>query len=518
MKALRKCLMSAAIAALLGGSAVNAGTTATDQAASQQPAAAATADLSQAPSVYYLQTAAPSGPTPLTPIMFALNGTSFGQWMQNNKINITGFAEAGYFLDTNNPRMGTNINPGGGAPPIVGNGDYPTDIGFPGIYSNRGQLDQVDIMIQKTLDNTKTWDWGFNIEQGYGTDDAQIHSDGMLDTRGVTGSQLGNGRGPDNQYDIVQANVTARVPLGTGVDVMVGKFVTPFGLETINPTGNAFYTHSYLFTYGIPLTQTGVTGTYTLSKLVNGNDWTIMAGVTRGWNESIRDNNGDPDFLAQVAGNLDSAGKWGLVMNFSEGPEAGANGGASQNGGTLHGARSDNSDWWTVVEAIPSWQISDQLKLSVDTLWGDFPHGSNTQTGAQENAFHGNPGIDDGKSAEWYAVAPYLSYKWNSYVTWNLRGEWYRDQGGATVGTSGSYSNTGPLGNTQVSANYYEATLNAQIHPFPTNDWLQWLQIRPEVRYDYSSRPTYNAVHSSSVGGAGDYSEFTFAIDAIMQF
>jgi len=514
MKALRKCLMGAALSALLGGSAVYAAdTTAADPAASQQPAAAASADLAQAPSVYYLQASAPSGPTTSTPIMFALSNTSFGKWMAANNLNITGFAEGGFFYDTNNPHMGTNVNPAGHPPTVVGNGNYPTDIGFPGLYSNRGQLDQLDLMIQKTL-GTSGWDWGFNFEQGYGTDDAQIHSDGMLDNRGNTANQTNaNNNGPDNQYDIVQADLLFRVPVGNGLNITVGKFATLLGYEYINPTLNAFYTHSYLFTFGIPLTQTGVLGAYTFPKLINGNDWTVTAGITRGWNQSIRDNNGDPDFLGQITGNIDSAGKLGFTMNMSEGPEAGANGGASARGGV-----SDNSNFWTVVEMIPTYKLSDQLTLAVDTLWGDFPHGSATQLGHGEIA--GAPtGTDDGKSAEWFAVAPYLSYKWNSYVTWNLRGEWYRDQGGATVGaTLGSYATTAGVPTTAISADYYEATLNAQIHPFPTNDWLQWLQLRPEIRYDYASRPAYNAVHNSSVTGFGDYSEFTFAMDAIMQF
>jgi hypothetical protein len=81
-----------------------------------------------------------------------------------------------------------------------------------------------------------------------------------------------------------------------------------------------------------------------------------------------------------------------------------------------------------------------------------------------------------------------------------MRLEWFRDQGSFATGNT---------------ANYYEATAGVQIHPFPTSDILQWLQLRPEVRYDWADRAVYNLAHN---GGGGDYSEFSAAMDVIMQF
>ena len=60
----------------------------------------------------------------------------------------------------------------------------------------------------------------------------------------------------------------------------LGKFVTLLGQEAINPTGNALYSHSYLFGFAIPFTQTGVLVTYALND-----KFTIDAGITRGWNQ-----------------------------------------------------------------------------------------------------------------------------------------------------------------------------------------------------------------------------------------
>jgi len=488
----RKCLMGAALSALVCGSAAFADT----------PTPAVASDATPVDSSYYLQT---SGPTSLTPIMFELSNTSVGKWMTANNLSITGFAEGGYFLDTNNGHMG---NQHGVLPPpshVPGDGDSPTDIGFGGIYSNRPQLDQLDVTIAKSIPDATKWDWGFTIEQGYGTDDAQIHSDGLLDSRANTVNGAvhgvavaGAGRfsttlGPDNQYDLVQANVSMSIPVGNGLTIKGGKFVTLLGYEYINPTLNAFYTHSYLFSFGIPLTQTGVLASYTFPKLFNGNDWTFIAGITRGWNQSVRDNNAEPDFLGEVSGNITSDGKLGFTFNMSEGPEA------------FH----DNSDYWTVLELVPTYKFSDQLSFAMDTLYGDFPHGAGVDVGHQSNTSLTPPvNVYDGKSDEWYAIAPYAAYKLNSYVTFNLRGEWYRDDGGYTLANL----------NGNEATNFYEVTLNAQIKPLPNSDLFQWLQFRPEVRFDWASHKSYNGSDVALTGSQGQRSELTFAIDAIMQF
>jgi hypothetical protein len=445
----RKCIISAVLGALAFGSAAFA----TDVQPTPAPSPVAQSDLSLVPT--YMDTASP---TSLTPIMYALDGTSFGKWLENNKIDITGFVEGGYWYDANNPRLGDGTK-----------GDAPTNIGFPGLYSNRGQLDQLDLDISKTIDTTKKWDFGFNFENGYGTDDAQIHSDGMLDNDTTT----------PNQYDIIQANVSVLFPVGNGLTIEFGKFPTLFGYEYINPTLNPFYTHSYLFTFAIPLTNTGVLASYTFPKLINGNDMTVTAGITRGWNQSIKDNNSAIDFMGEATSSITD--KLALTFVMSEGPEA------------TH----DNGDYWTVLELEPSYKMSDQLTLAWDIVYGDFPHGSAS---------------DPGESAQWYGIASYAAYKVNSYLTLNLRDEYYRDQGGST-----NSSNEGEV-NGPVSAGYEEVTFSTDIHPLPNDNIFQWFQLRPEVRYDLSDKPVFNHAHTGTSAPSGDYNEFTFGMDAIMQF
>jgi hypothetical protein len=156
------------------------------------------------------------------------------------------------------------------------------------------------------------------------------------------------------------------------------------------------------------------------------------------------------------------------VLNLEEGPE-----------GT-----NDNSDYWTTAEAIGSFTATSSWTLSSDLVYSDFPHGAAAV----------------GQAAQWYGVALYSNYKFNSMFAFNVRAEWYRDQGGFTTGTQ---------------ANYYEATAGVQIHPLPNDNIFQYLQFRPEIRVDDADRRVYDA---NGDNGRGEYSELTAAVDVIMQF
>ena len=61
------------------------------------------------------------------------------------------------------------------------------------------------------------------------------------------------------QLDVVEANVLAHLPWITagGIDLKVGQYPTPLGYETIDPSTNPFYSHSYIFQFGLPFKHTG---------------------------------------------------------------------------------------------------------------------------------------------------------------------------------------------------------------------------------------------------------------------
>ena len=130
-------------------------------------------------------------------------------------------------------------------------------------------LNQAVITGERVLDPKLGFDWGFKLQLMFGTDARYVHSLGLLDH--ARGSSL-------YQPDILEAYLSLHLPIFTegGIDVKVGKFVTLEGAETIDPRTNPFYSHTYIFNFGIPFNHTGALFALSATKWLN-----VVAGVTR---------------------------------------------------------------------------------------------------------------------------------------------------------------------------------------------------------------------------------------------
>ncbi|HEX4053500.1 MAG TPA: outer membrane beta-barrel protein [Tepidisphaeraceae bacterium] len=388
------------------------------------------------------------GAAPQGAIMWGLDQIpGFTQTNQDDlHLSLTGYMEMGYFYDLTNPH------------PTIGAGGLarssPSDlILFPGDYKNQIMLNQLDLAFSRAIVDPSKWDVGFMLEGFYGRDAVYTHSNGILDNVNKRA-----GDSPDDDLDLEQAYLTFNIPIGAGLLITAGKFDTLLGNETINPTTNAFYTHSYIFSYGIPFTQTGLTANYKFCDTLS-----ATAGITRGWNQSVDDNNSAIDFLGQVVWTPNN--KLSVTVNLSEGPESIDN----------------DADYWTVPEAVISWQVADQFKVAADILYGDASN-----------------------IAQWYGVAGYASYTINPYATLNLRAEFYHDGNYALAGAS--FTTDAPY-NTDI--NYIEGTFGVAITPLPDVKLAQSLTIRPEVRVDTADHPIFDGSQSTQV---------TFAVDAYWKF
>ena len=75
-----------------------------------------------------------------------------------------------------------------------------------------------------------------------------------------------------------------------GIDLKAGQYPTPLGYETIDPSTNPFYSHSYIFQFGLPFKHTGALTTTHVNDVLD-----IYAGVDTGTNTTfgpLGDNNG----------------------------------------------------------------------------------------------------------------------------------------------------------------------------------------------------------------------------------
>jgi len=367
--------------------------------------------------------------------MQLLEQAGIADTLDRNKINVGGHAEAGWTYNFNTPN--TDVNNG-----RVFDFEH-----------NKPILDQLSIFVEKKVDASKSnFDIGGKVEAIYGADSGLIHANGLSD-------YYDGPRDPKNQLDLTQLYIDIGIPVGNGLLVRVGKFVTLMGQEVIDPEGNSLYSHSFMFGFAIPFTQTGVLASYNLSD-----DWSITAGFTRGWDQAFDDNNDAIDFLGEV--------KWAqskdttIILNLSAGPQR----------------TNDNSDWRWLLDLVASHTVSDQLAIAVNA---DF--------GWEQNAAIG------GGTGKWWGIAGYAGYKISPELGLNGRIEWFRDDGGSRLGIDG--------------LNLYELTVGLNVKPFAKDRWGQYLQIRPEVRFDLSNDNVFG--DRNALGQFSDDHQFTFGVDVI---
>lgn len=86
-------------------------------------------------------------------------------------------------------------------------------------------------------------------------------------------------------FDVQEANVQILAPVGSGLDVRIGKFATLAGYEVIESKDNYNYSRSLPFLFAIPFTHTGVRASYQAIETVK-----LTLGINNGW-DSLEDNN-----------------------------------------------------------------------------------------------------------------------------------------------------------------------------------------------------------------------------------
>ena len=237
----------------------------------------------------------------------------------------------------------------------------------------------------------------------------------------------------NTQYDVQQAFASYIAPIGSGLRIDVGKYVTHLGYELIEGYDgyNDNYSRSILFGFAIPFTHTGAKASYAFNSKIAG-----MVEVVKGW-DLVHDNNGAKSVGAQLT--LTPVGPLSVLLNWIGGPEI-----ANDN----HSARN-------VFDVVTVLKATSALTLGVN---GDY--------GIEK----GTSRVDPGSDAKWKGVAGYATYALSSKLSVSLRGETFRDEGGTRLGTD-------------TRATLSEATLT------PAYKFTDHVVLRAEVRHDQANQP-----------------------------
>lgn len=440
------------------GSAPNAGTT---QTAQQQPAPAA-----------------PAAPPP-------------GLWIDG--IHFSAQLDAGFTLNPMRPGNGLNF------------GQLFTD------HANQAQLNQMLLTANKPLDpKNPNFQWGFKLQFMYGSDARFTQYLGEFN-RVSPGNNYGTDdvtEGSRYQMDMVEANLLLHLPYLTsgGIDLKAGQYPTPLGFEVIDPSANPFYSHSYIFQFGLPFEHTGALAVTHVSSLLD-----VYTGLDTGANTTFGPLGDDNGALGGIGGvNLTFLGGNLTVLALTHvGPEQ------STRALSPEGFNA-NGEWRAYNDMVITYKASDKLTLTTELNW-------------VRDAY----GFDD-RPVNGFGAAQYASYALTDTLTLNGRLEYWRDDSNFFIDSYAGnndpvrseqglplgnivYTGATPLsrgaGGTTIGALTLGVTYKPNLPPPVTG-----LLIRPEVRWDHAFTDN-NPFNQNIVSpGKDTANNFTFAADAVLTF
>ncbi len=282
------------------------------------------------------------------------------------------------------------------------------------VYDNQFGLSLAKVTLQKQASPV-----GFRIDMAFGTTNDLVQ--GIAPFGGNSFSTLSN---------VEQAYLTAVLPIGSGLTVDLGKFVTHMGYEVIESNGNWNYTRSFLFAYAIPFYHMGMRITYPFAS-----NFTATLHILNGWNEVV-DNNKSKTLGLTL--NYAPTSSTDLVLNGISGFE--------QALGTQYGKKN-------VLDFILTEQLGPDLSVAL-------------------NADYGEERVS-GFLDSWKGVAVYGKYSLSAKSDVALRGEVYYDPYGYTTGAG------------FAKATFKEITLTYEYDLFAN------LVLRGEFRNDFANGPAF---------------------------
>jgi hypothetical protein len=198
------------------------------------------------------------------------------------------------------------------------------------------------------------------------------------------------------KVDLQEAYASYLIPIGSGLTVKAGKFVTLLGYEVIESPNNLNFSRSFLFSFSIPLTHVG--GLLSYSPL----PWlSITAGPVVGW-DVADDNNSRMSVMGQFA--VTAVKDLALTFNWITGPE--------QFG--------ENGNPRTVLDFVAAYTGLKNLTLALNVDYGwEYNEAALAASGTRSN-----------NDASWWGGAAYAAYDWTEKLRTAVRLEYFQDTAG----------------------------------------------------------------------------------------
>lgn len=355
------------------------------------------------------------------------------EWLKS--IEIHGFLSTAYTWNFNDPASDTN------------------QLRVFDFRHNSFRIDDFQFSLLRRAKDPGSVGFRFDLDVGSNIPDV-IQSSGLFD----------DPEGED--IDVRQAFVSYNAPIGNGLTIDAGKYITHIGLEVIEgwENFNDNYSRSFNFGFVIPFTHTGVRVSYPVTEQLS-----LMAMVANGWDQ-VDDVNDAKAFGGQI-GYFPMEGV-SLYFNYIGSPEQDDD---------VPGNDEDN--WRHLFGLV--WVTKPLAALPDLTFSGGFDY-------VMEEDVLLNGNRDD---VEWYAVEAILRYDFTPWFYVALRGEWFRDDDGVRTPTG-------------IDQNLYAVTFT------PTFKVTDNVVIRPEIRADFSDEDVFE----DDNGDFNKDTQVTGAVNAIFYF
>ncbi len=252
------------------------------------------------------------------------------------------------------------------------------------VNTNQFGLNMIELVADKSVDTTNRL--GYHIALGFGQAMNMVNS--------ASPTELGF-----DQY-LKEGYLEYLAPVGKGLQINVGKFVTPAGAEVIESKDNWNYSRSLLFSYAIPYFHFGASAKYAFNP-----KFAVTGYLVNGWNNTI-DNNTGKTVGVSLAWTPNA--KFSVTENYMGGPE--------QN--------NDNKDWRHLLDTVITYNPTAKLSFIAN-----YDYGRDTPNPAA-------PVPVPFTLAKWSGLAGYVKYAPNDKWAVALRGEYFDDNQGWTTGTA----------------------------------------------------------------------------------
>ncbi len=288
-------------------------------------------------------------------------------------------------------------------------------------------FDVGELVLQKPV--SKPGQWGFRMDLTAGSDEPEVSASYGF---------FRDADGDAGDVDIHQLFISYIAPVGSGLRVDFGKFVTHMGYEVIDGYDgyNDNASRSFQFGYGIPFTQTGLRTSYAFTSRFSAGLMLVQGA------DVVKDNNSSKSVCAQLTFNPSKSVS--LIANYMGGAER----------------TNNNHDLRHTFELINTWKPQAKLSLALDLLYA-----------TDANA------VSPGHAGIWASLASYARYDFNNHWAVAARGEVFDDKGGVRTGVVQRLSSF-------VLTPQYKRDL-------PTGRFKSFFVVRGDIRFDHSDKDVF---------------------------